>query len=137
MRVTRSYACSQALAEAQTALLQAAEQVQAQAQAFALQVIENHAALENTAPLPTIVEDELLEFPLEPVISCCPSVSSVIAPTIPLLIYKKKVCLPLTGVKGLPVPGQKRRQEQYGVALCVQCVTLFDAGIPLDVITSR
>jgi hypothetical protein len=54
MRVTRSSTRSQALAEAQAALLQAAEQVQAQAQAFALQVIENHTALENTAPLPTV-----------------------------------------------------------------------------------
>jgi hypothetical protein len=49
----------------------------------------------------------------------------------------KKTRLPPTGIQGLPVPGLKRRQEQYKVALRVQCVTLYNAGIPLDIICTR
>jgi hypothetical protein len=45
--------------------------------------------------------------------------------------------LSLYSIQGLSVLGLKRRQERYRVALHVQCVTLLDAGIPLDVICSR
>jgi hypothetical protein len=40
-------------------------------------------------------------------------------------------------VPGLPVAGSKSQQSQYRVALRVQCVTLLDAGIPIDVICSQ
>jgi hypothetical protein len=60
----------------------------------------------------------------------------VVVPSVPSFI-RKKTRLPPTSVRGLPIPGLKQRQEQYGVALRVQCVTLLDAGIPIDIICSR
>jgi hypothetical protein len=54
-----------------------------------------------------------------------------------ILIRKKKTRLPPISVNGLLILGLKRRQEQYRVALGVQCVTLLDTGIPLDVICSQ
>jgi hypothetical protein len=48
-----------------------------------------------------------------------------------------KASLPVAAVRGLPVASFKKKQERYGIALRVQCVTLFDAKIPLDVICSR
>jgi hypothetical protein len=53
------------------------------------------------------------------------------------LFRRKKLCLPSTSVQGLPILGIKRRQERYGLALRVQCLTLYEAGIPLDIICSQ
>ena len=121
MRYTWSQARVQAAEEAQVSLLQA--------------VATYTSSLENPeipTPLPTILED----VPLEPVVACHVSISTVAVPPV-LPSIRKKTRLPPTGVRGLPVPGLKRRQERYRVALRVQCVTLLDAGIPLDVICSR
>lgn len=123
MRYTWSQACIQAAEEAQVSLLQAIE--------TSISSFEN---LEISTPLLPIPED----IPLESVITRYASISTVAIPSVPSIpsIIRKKIRLPPTGVLGLPVLGLKQRQEQYGVALCVQCVTLLDAGIPLDVICS-
>jgi hypothetical protein len=60
----------------------------------------------------------------------------VVVPTAPLPICKKRVHFSLTSIKGVPIARQKQKQEQYRTALRVQCITLFDAKIPLDAITS-
>jgi hypothetical protein len=134
MRFTRSQARAQAAEEAQTSLLQIAT---AQITQTHTSLIEN---LEIPTPLPTILED----VPLELVIPGCPSIlpisvltSTMVASPTPAFI-RKKTRLPLTsGVKGLPVPKLKQRQEQYRVALRIQCVTLLDARIPIDIICTR
>jgi hypothetical protein len=111
MRFTRSQACAQAAEEAQAALLQAAELLLLQ------QAAENHTLpLESLPPLPTILKDVLLEIPPKSIASCHPSSTPIIAPSVPSF-QKKKLRLPLTSVRGLPVLGLKRRQEQYRTAL--------------------
>jgi hypothetical protein len=117
MRFTRSQARSQAAEEAQALLLSIASQP---------------PPPEDSPPLQTILKD----VPLELTIPHRVSIQTTAIPSAPSF-RRKRTRLPPTGVLGLPIPGLKRRQERYGVALCVQCLTLFDAGIPLDVICSR
>jgi len=52
-----------------------------------------------------------------------------------LLIAFSIISTHLQAVHSLPIANFKK-QEKYGVALRVQCVTLFDAGVLLDVICS-
>jgi hypothetical protein len=88
--------------------------------------------LEVSTPFPTILEDT----PLELVTNRCASVLGVIVAPVPSFCCKKPH-LPSTSVQGLPILGIKRQQERYRVALRVQCLTLYKAGILLDIICSR
>jgi hypothetical protein len=40
-------------------------------------------------------------------------------------------------VRGLPKAGSKTRQARYRTALRVQCLTLFDAGILINIICEQ
>jgi hypothetical protein len=94
-----------------------------------------------------------LSIPLTPVIVRGSSITSVSAPLISLetlILLQSSLnsnsTLPIApsivsthpqAVHSLPIAGLKKKQEKYRVALRVQCVTLLNAGIPLDVICSR
>ena len=90
------------------------------------QVAATHASslenLEISSPLLTILEDVLLKF----IVACRVSISTIKLAFL-LLVFE---------VSLRSIPRLKRRQEKYRVALRVQCVTLLDAGILLDVICS-
>jgi hypothetical protein len=81
--------------------------------------------------LPHIVPK--LETEVPPLLQASP-ISSPIAPVAPY----RPVCRPTfpPHVPGLLVAGSKSHQSRYRVTLCVQCVTLLNAGIPIDVICS-
>jgi hypothetical protein len=77
---------------------------------------------------PVIVGGLLVDSATVPLVSLNTSLISTIIP-------KAASYIPQT-ILGLPIAGLKKKQEKYGVALRVQCVTLLDAGIPLDIICS-
>jgi hypothetical protein len=100
MRYTRSQARSQAVEEAQVSLLQAV--------ATHTSSLEN---LEISTPLPTILED----VPLEPVIACHVSISTVAVPPVPSSIHKK-TRLPPTSCNSWRAGGQQEGLQYNGEA---------------------
>jgi hypothetical protein len=88
-------------------------------------------ALETSSLFPTILE----ETPFQPITNRRVSILGVVVAQVPLS-FRKRLCLPSTIVRGLPIPRIKRQQEQYRLALRVQCVTLYKARIPLNIICS-
>ena len=113
MRYTRSYA------RAQAALLQPYQQTPVLARPL------NHLVSNPDPEVPTL-----------------PSVVPEISPSVPVITRSVSilhVANPLASLHrpGLPIPSLKKKQERYGVALRVQCVTLAVASIPLDTICQR
>ena len=143
MRYTRSQACAKVAEEAQALLLQLATQP----------LISDHAVSNSASAISILPSNASLSIPLTLVIVRGSSVTSVSAPLIsletPILLQSSSnsnstlpiapsvVSTHLRAVHGLPIAGLKKKQEKYKVALRVQCVTLLNAGIPLDVICSR
>ena len=125
MRYTRSYAHAKAAEEAQASLLQVVAQNHLPVPEHHLPAPKHH---EISAPLQTAPAF----VPLVLIIVCDVSNQSVAVPSIPLVIP-----IAVRAVQGLPIAGLKKKQERYGVALRVQCITLFNASIPLDIICSR
>jgi hypothetical protein len=122
MRYTRSYARAQAAEEAQASLLQVVAQSHLP--------VPKH--LEISAPLqiaPAFV-------PPVPVTVCDVSNQSVAVPSTPPVIRNPSHSIPIS-VRCLPIAGLKKKQERYRIALYIQWITLFGAGIPLDIICSR
>jgi hypothetical protein len=122
MRFTRSQARAQAAEDGQAALLQAVTTTHIDPYAY-LDFLDSSS---NTSDPPSP----------EPIVTRHAPIPAVAVPHVPSKTHKK-TALPPTGIRGLPIPGVKRRQERYGTALRVQCVTLLDAGIPINIICSR
>jgi hypothetical protein len=92
--------------------------------------------------LQVIIANPNVTIPTVPLVALSPLVSNVDVFIVSLPVHAVSlpvptVSLPIPSIRGLPVAGLKKKQEKYGVALRVQCVTLFDASIPLNVICSR
>jgi hypothetical protein len=89
------------------------------------------AALTHTVPsldanVSEVLQNSLANSPHQLVETCPPPTAPSAAP----LKYPPHV-------RSLPKAGLKTRQARYGTALRVQCVTLFDAGIPIDIICEQ
>jgi len=116
-------------------------------------LISNHAVSNSASAISILPSNTPLSVPLAPIIVRDSSITSISTPLIssetPILLQSSSnsnSTLPIApsvvsihpqAVHGLPIAGLKKKQEKYSIALRVQCVTLFNVGIPLDVICSR
>jgi hypothetical protein len=117
MRCTWSQARARAAEEAQVLLLQLAT-------TLLIPIAPTHTVQNLEADVSELPQISPASFPLVPVELRRPLQRFVVALSFP------------PHVPGLPVAGSKSRQSRYGVALQVQCITLLDAGIPINVICS-
>jgi len=115
-------------------------------------LISDYAVSNSASAISTLPSNALLSVPLALVIACGSSFTSVPTTlisfeilvllqsssnsnsTLPIAPSAVSTCL--QAVYGLLIAGLKKKQEKYKVALRMQCVTFFVAGILLDAICS-